>query len=71
MKKKNVVNQRQFRAGYIPQEHSSPEDAASVRHANPPSDRATKCRQGVGIGSQTQANPGLAAWRSKGSRRGK
>lgn len=71
MKKKNVVNQRQFRGGYSPDEPPSPEDSASVRRANPPSDRSTRRRQGVGMGSQTQANPGLSAWRSPGSRRGK
>lgn len=69
--KKNVVNQRQFRGGYIPKEPPSPEDGASVRHANPPSDRVTRRRKGVGIGSQAQANPGLPAWRSPGSRREK
>lgn len=71
MKKKNVVNQKQFRGGYVPQEPPSSEDSASVKHANPPSDRATRRRQGIGMGSQVQANPGLPAWRSPGSRRGK
>lgn len=58
MAKKNVVNQRQFKGGYVPDQSPDYEDRAYRTEPNSPS-KARK-RDNVQLGAQTQARPGLA-----------
>ena len=57
MAKKNVVNQHQFRGGYIPQQPVDEWNRAYRTEPNPPS--KSRKRDSVQLGSQTQARPGL------------
>ena len=57
MAKKNVVNQRQFKGGYIPIQPVDEDNRAYRMEPNSPS-KARK-RDSVQPGAQTQARPGL------------
>ena len=57
-KNPNVVNQRQFKGGYVPDQPPDYEDRAYRAEPNAPS-KARK-RDNVQLGAQTQARPGLA-----------
>ncbi len=71
MAKKNVVDQHQFKDGYIPQQPTDESNRAYKKEPNAPSENALKKRLGVQIGSMSQARPGLAALRSpKAKKRG-
>lgn len=56
-KTKNVVNQRQFRGGYTPDQPVDEFDRSYRKEASPPAQRK---RNSVQLGSQGQARPGLA-----------
>lgn len=58
MSKKNVVSQKQFRGGYVPDQPVDEFDRAYKTEPNSPS-KARK-RDSVQLGAQTQARPGLA-----------
>lgn len=60
MSKKNVVNQRQFRGGYAPQQPVDEWNRAYKTEPNSPS-KARK-RDSVQLGSQAQARPGQVGW---------
>ncbi len=57
MAKKNVVNQKQFRGGYTPDQPVDKDNRAYKKEPNSPS----KSRKGdsLKLGSQTQARPGM------------
>jgi len=55
--KKNAVNQRQFRGGYVPDQPIDPDDRAYRKEPNSPTQ--SRKRDGVQLGAQTQARPGL------------
>lgn len=50
---------RQFRGGYVPQEPISPLGPI-YREAAPPFPEAIKRRQGIALGNQMEARPGMA-----------
>ena len=54
--KKDSFN-RQFRGGYFPQEHWDESTRVNGPEVSSPS--AVRKRQGVALGSQTEANPGM------------
>jgi hypothetical protein len=56
MSKSSSFN-RQFLGGYFPQEHWDESDPRNGHEVAPPSE--VRKRQGVAIGSQTAANPGM------------
>jgi len=58
MAKKNVVPQRQFKGGYVPDQPVDADNRANRIEPNSPS-KARK-RDSVQPGAQTQARPGLA-----------
>lgn len=69
--KKNVVNQRQFRGGYAPQQ---PVDEWNRSYRiEPNSPPASRRRDSVQLGSQTEARPGQVGWsdRPRPKKRGK
>lgn len=57
MVKKNTVNQKQFRGGYSPSQAADPENRVYRTEPNSPSE--SKKRNGIQLGAQTQARPGL------------
>lgn len=65
MAKKNVVDQHQFKGGYIPQQPADGSNRVYKKEPNKPSQASQKKRMGVQIGSMSQAMPGLAALRSQ------
>ena len=56
MAKRSSFN-RQFRGGYYPQE--SADESTRVNGGEPDSPSKIRKRQGVALGSQTEANPGM------------
>lgn len=60
MAKKNVVNQRQFRGGYAPQQPVDEWNRSYRTEPNSPS--KSRSRDNVQLGSQTQARPGQVGW---------
>ena len=56
--KKNVRSQKQFRGGYVPDQPVDEWDRS--RRTEPSSPTKSRARQGIQVGSQTQARPGLA-----------
>lgn len=54
---KNQTPQRQFKRGYVPQEPVQPNSMENREAASP---RASRKRDGLGLGTQIAARPGLA-----------
>jgi len=60
MSKKNAVNQRQFRGGTAPQQPVDEWNRSYKTEPNSPS--ASRKRDSIQLGSQTQARPGQVGW---------
>lgn len=59
---KNVMSQRQFKGGYAPHQPVDP-NGTDIREANSPSKQ--RKRQGVALGFETQARPGLSGMQGR------
>lgn len=60
MAKKNVINQRQFRGGYVPDQPVDEWNRARKTEPNSPSQ--SRKRNGIQLGFQTEARPGQVGW---------
>ncbi len=55
----NAVSQKQFKGEYVPLQPADGSNRAYKKEPNAPSDKESKKRNGVQLGSMAQANPGL------------
>lgn len=69
MAKKNVVNQRQFRGGYTPDQPVDEWNRSYRTEPNSPS--KSRSRDGIQLGSQTEARPGLSGMQDRPHKRRK
>ncbi len=58
-KNSNVQSQKQFRGGYVPDQPVDEFNRSFRKEPLSPSPQAQRARNGLNLGSQTQARPGL------------